>query len=134
MKICPTCKQKILSKRSVEISTHFHAHITQIAKELARPREQVYYDVLIFALETESDGAVAYPYSIIARKVTIDRKTYYISIPEPWRTSRCSNRQMMTAVEACHMYAVEREIILKEKCPFCKGEGCTTCNYTGMEQ
>lgn len=138
-KICPACNQEILSKRSIEISTHFHAHITQIAKELSIARYIVYWDVLIFAIEIEVNGGAPYPYEI--------RKTYVKSpitgekilcdVVQPYTTSKRTNREMMTAVEACHLYATTKchpAIILKEKCPYCKGDGCATCNYTGMEQ
>jgi len=125
-----------LSKRSIEISTHFHAHITQIAKELSISRYIIYWNILIKAIEIEVDGGAPYPYIIrqIKTKSPITGELILCDAVQPYTTSKRTNRQMMTAVEACHIYAVEREIVLKEKCPFCKGDGCTTCNYTGMEQ
>ncbi len=93
-KRCETCGQIINNKRSVDISNHLHAHITQTAMDTARDRNYVYMCVLLLACEIEVDGGAAYPYTIV------DDVLY------PHRTTNRTNKQMMTAVEAAHMYAV----------------------------
>lgn len=102
MKRCSECGQVIPSKRSVEISTHYHAHVTQVAKDLAMSRDEVYMRTLLLACEIEVDGGAPYPYTIV------DDVLY------PHRTSSCSNSQMITAVGAVHQYAAEHGIILRE--------------------
>lgn len=138
-KYCEKCGQLIKSRRSIEISTHFHAHITQIARELACDRLQVYYYVLLKAIEIEVDGGAPYPYSVIKKfvKNPISGEKMLIDMVQPYSTSNRTNKEMMTAVEAAHQYATmdcHPAIILKEKCPMCKGLGCETCNDTGLEQ
>lgn len=138
-KYCGTCGQLIKSQRSIAISTHFHSHITQIARALACDRLQVYYNVLCKAVEIEVDGGSPYPWSIVKKfvKNPISGEKMLIDMIQPYSTSNRTNKQMMTAVEAAHQYATmecEPAIILKEKCPNCKGLGCETCNGTGMEQ
>ena len=102
MKVCETCGQEIQGKRSIDISTHFHAHVTQLAREIAMNREEVYTRVLIHACEIETEGGAPYPYSII------DDVLY------PYRTSQRSNKEMMTAIESVHQLAAEAGVILKE--------------------
>jgi len=119
MMICDKCKKKI-SKRSVDISKHFHSHVTQIARETAQARDKVYFLVLLKAIEIECDGGEAYPYTIVPRVVQspITGDVFTHDLPEPYRTSTCTNKQMMTAVEAAHQYAVidcYPAIILNEK-------------------
>lgn len=138
-KKCPSCGSVIQSKRSVAISTHFHSHITQIARETGLERFYVYFSVLLLAVEIEVDGGLPYPYVIIKRmiKSPISGDMILHDLVEPYRTSYCNNRQMMTAVEACHLFATTKcipAVILVEKCWFCKGKGCELCNYTGKEQ
>ena len=99
---CPLCRQKIRKVRSTDISTHFHAHITQIARETAQDRDYVYQIVLLLACEIEVDGGSHYPYTIVN------------DIAYPKRTSGRTNKQMMTAVEAAHMKAAEWGIVLNE--------------------
>ncbi len=101
--VCQTCNQVIRKKRSTDISDHLHAHITQIARELALDREYVYHRVLLLAVQIETEGGDPYPYSII------DDVLY------PARTSSCTNKEIMTAVEAAHMFAAELGIYLNEK-------------------
>jgi len=102
MKICPTCGQKIQSRRSKDISDHFHAHVTQLARETGIDRNEVYMRALIHACEIETEGGAPYPYTII------DDRLY------PWRTTNRSNKEMMTAVAAVHQFAAEAGVVLKE--------------------
>jgi len=100
MKVCETCGQAIHSKRSVEISTHFHAHVTQITTDLKLTglpvsRDEIYLRVLLLACEMEpTEGASIYPYIILD------------DVLHPKRTTNRSNKEMMQAVEACHRFAV----------------------------
>ena len=100
MKVCETCGQAIHSRRSVEISTHFHAHVTQTAHELkwmGMPvtRDEIYLRVLLLACEMEpTEGASMYPYLIID------------DVLHPKRTTNRTNKEMMQAVEASHRFAV----------------------------
>lgn len=103
IKVCEYCGQVIKSVRSVEISTHFHAHVTQIAREIAMDRNEVYIRILLKACEIEVDGGDPYPY-------VIHKDVLY---PNPTHT--CTNKQMMTAVEACHLVSAHLGIELKEK-------------------
>lgn len=100
---CPLCRQIIRKQRSPKISTHFHAHITQIARETGMARNYVYHMVLLLACEIEVDGGSSYPYTIV-------RDVLY---PDPTHT--CNNKQMMTAVEAAHMVGAEWSVFLNEK-------------------
>lgn len=99
---CPKCGY-VIGKRSTDISTHYHSHITQIAREIAMARDEVYMRVLLLSCEIEADGGDAYPYTIV------DGVLY------PHRTSSCTNKQMMTAIEAAHMYAATCGVWLNEK-------------------
>ena len=101
-KRCDKCGQLIHSARSVAISTHFHAHITQLARETGMEREYVYQAVLLLACEIETDGGAPYPYTIVN------------DIAYPRRTSSCNNKQIMTAIEAAHMSAAEWGVYLEE--------------------
>ncbi len=100
MKVCETCGQPIRARRSVEISTHFHAHVTQVAHELKwmgvpAGRDEVYLRVLLLACEMEPvEGAEMYPYVIVNDML------------HPKRTTNRSNKEMMQAVEAAHRFAV----------------------------
>lgn len=102
-KVCETCGQEIKTKRSVAISTHFHAHVTQLAIETAMERNEVYIRCLLLACEIEVDGGLPYPYTI------------YKDVLYPAPTHACNNRQLMTAVEATHIMAGHNGIELKEK-------------------
>ena len=101
--ICPLCKQVIRKRRSTEISTHFHAHITQIARETGLDRDYVYQIVLLLACQIECDGGAPYPYTIVK------------DVLYPKRTSGRTNKQMMTAVESAHLFGAERGVELNEK-------------------
>lgn len=119
-KRCPTCGHETHKRRSIDISTHFHAHVTQIARETGIERTKIYFLVLLKAIEIETDGGSPYPYSIVPRKIVspITGKEIIQDLPEPWRTSGRTNKQMMTAVEAAHQYALldcSPSIILNEK-------------------
>lgn len=115
--------------RSTEISTHFHAHVTNIYKALTRAglkisRNKIYFECLLLACDMETaEGASPYPYEIIERRIKIgyDYNSFLdkskpifdiIPILEPWRTSACNNKQLMQAVEATHRFA---SIIVCEK-------------------
>ena len=125
--------EDIKKHRSTAISTHFHAHVYSIYKELKAAGinttvNKIYFECLLLACEMETvEGASPYPYEIIERKAIpgyIDCGIGIISILEPLRTSNRSNKQMMQAVEATHRYAsvivcekygLEEGIILPEK-------------------
>lgn len=103
MNKCPKCGF-IDPKRSNDISTHFHAHVTQIARESGIPRDNVYTLCLLLAVENGAcDGGKDYPYVIIN------------DVLYPKSTTMCSNKQVMTAVEATHMYASQNGINLNER-------------------
>ncbi len=101
--ICPSCGQKIIKKRSIDISDHFHAHVTEIARKTGMSREYVYHMALLVACEIEVDGGSPYPYEIVND----------ILYPNPTHT--CNNKQIMTAVEATHMLGSRWEVWLTEK-------------------
>jgi len=124
--------EDIKKHRSTAISTHFHAHVYSIYKELKAAGinttvNKIYFECLLLACEMETvEGASPYPYEIIERKIITYKKEDYITVPilEPLRTSNRSNKQMMQAVEATHRYAsvivcekygLEEGIILPEK-------------------
>ena len=144
MKHCTLCGQEIRDRRSNDISRHFHSHITQIAQETGIRREIVYFSVLLLAIEIVVDGAEPYPYVTFPRllKSPITGTKVLHDLPEPLRTTNRTNKQMMTAVEACHLYAtteVYPAVILREKCDACKGTGilngvsCGCCDGTGKD-
>jgi hypothetical protein len=98
-------------KRSVLISTHFHAHVTNIYSYLVYEcgvpitREQVYFEILLLACEIEPpEGGSPYPYIIIERDIG---NGMIAEVLEPYRTTHTTNKQMMTAVEACHRYGAQ---------------------------
>ena len=103
MKVCEACGQEIKRLRSQDISTHFHAHVTQISRETGMERKEVYLRCLLLACEIEVDGGSPYPY-------TIYRDVLY---PDPTHT--CNNKQMITAVEATHIMAGHNGIELLER-------------------
>jgi hypothetical protein len=105
MRVCPQCGY-VEKNRSTDISTHFHGHVTQIARETGDDRELIYHRVLLLACEIETEGGAEYPYSII------DGVLY------PHRTSACTNKEMMTAVEAAHRYAALCGVWLNEREPW----------------
>lgn len=113
--------REVVRRRTVDISDHFHAHITQLAQDLAMDRDQVYADVLLLAVENEPpSGGAPYPYSITAQKVVVvlpsgTRMVVPADVLIPHRTSNRTNKQMMTAIEAAHRYAAEREVVLRER-------------------
>jgi hypothetical protein len=117
MAFCPTCKQEIKSKRSVEISDRFHGWVTYIARELAMDRNRVYYEVLLLAIEIECEGGKPYPYAIVPRIIVspITLLEEEIDLPEPLRTGNRTNKEMMTACRACEIYAASRGLTLPEK-------------------
>jgi hypothetical protein len=100
---CPLCKQVIRRRRSPKISTHFHAHITQIARETGFDRDYVYQLVLLQACQMETEGGSPYPYTIVN------------DVLYPKRTSGRTNKQMMTAVEAAHLFGAQMGVELNEK-------------------
>ena len=98
MEICDKCGQPIRKRRSDDISTHFHAHVTQLAKLTAMSRDEVYIRALVRACEIDVDGASEYPYTIVD------------GVLHPKRTTNRTNKEMMTAVEACHLLAAEWKV------------------------
>jgi len=101
MKTCPTCGQPIRVRRSDDISTHFHAHVTQLAKLTAMSRDEVYIRALVRACEIDVDGVnilEGYPSTIVD------------GVLHPKRTTNRTNKEMMAAVEACHLLAAEWEV------------------------
>lgn len=124
--LCEKCKAEITlgetikRRRSDEISRHFHAHVTQISRETGDPREKVYWLVLCKAIETECDGGGEYPYQIVRMKTRspITGEVIESEVACPLPTSERTNKQMMTAVEAAHRYALtdcDPPVILHEK-------------------
>ena len=101
--ICPTCGQVIKKTRSIDISDHFHAHVTETARKTGMSRDYVYHMALLVACEIEVDGGDDYPHVIIND----------VLYPNPTHT--CTNKQMITAVEAIHMLAAHWGIFLTEK-------------------
>jgi|GEM_PF-3614443 len=97
------------SKRSVEISTRLHGHITFIARNLQLERDYVYFMVLLKATEVICDGGSPYPYVIIPRKIMnpISMQVESHDLPVPLRTSNRSNKEIMTACFAAELYWAE---------------------------
>lgn len=90
--------------RSVEINNHFYGHIYQISQESGASMDYIKALVLLLAVEIGAvDGGSSYPFVIVN------------DVLYPNATSTCNNKQMMTAVEACHLYAARNEIGLREK-------------------
>jgi len=102
-KVCPTCKQVIKSRRTTDISTHFHAHITQITRDTGMERAEVYIRALLLACEIEVDWGSPYPYVIVD------------DVLHPKRTTERTNKEMITAIGATHQFAAECEVTLREK-------------------
>ena len=98
MEICPTCKQPIRKRRSTDISTRFHAHVTWLAKESGISRDEVYIRALKMACEIEADGGADYPHTIIDDEV------------HPHRTTNRTNKEMLTACEGVQLLAAEWEL------------------------
>jgi len=97
------------SKRSVEISTRLHGHITFIARNLQLDRNFVYFSVLLKATEIIADGGSPYPYIIVPRKIMdpISMKIVTLDLPVPLRTSNRTNKEIMTALFAAELFWVE---------------------------
>ena len=96
--ICPTCKQPIRKKRSIEMSTRFHSHVSYVAQASGMGRDEVYIRTLIMACEIETEGGKPWKYSIV------DDVLY------PHRTSSATNAEMITAYAALKMLAAENGI------------------------
>ena len=103
MEICPKCKQPIRKRRSNDISTRFHAHVTKLAQLTGMSRNEVYIRSLVRACEIEVDGGSDWPYTIVD------------GVLHPHRTSNATNKQMMVACEAVQQLAAEAGFILPEK-------------------
>ena len=102
MEICPTCKQEIKKQRSKECSDHFHAHVTQAARETGIERDYIYQIALLRACEIKVEGGAEYPYTIVS------------DVLYPKRTTGRTNKEMMTAIEAIHMISAEMGVFLTE--------------------
>ena len=102
MEICPKCKQPIRKRRSNDISTRFHAHVTKLAQLTGMSRDEVYIRSLVRACEIETEGGADYPYTIVD------------GVLHPKRTTNRTNKQMMTACEAVQQLAAEAGYILPE--------------------
>ena len=100
---CPTCGQRVKGKRSRDISDHFHGHVTQAARDTGLSRKYVYHMALLLAVEIEVDGGSPYPHAIVDDQVCPDS------------TGDCTNKEVMTAVEAIHMLAATWGVYLREK-------------------
>jgi hypothetical protein len=98
-------------RRSTECSSHYHAHVTELARLLNMPRDQVYLEVLLLAVESEvPPGGSPYPYVITKQQVAVvlpsgTRMVVPADVLVPKRTSGRTNKEMMTAIEAAHEYA-----------------------------
>jgi hypothetical protein len=81
-----------------------------MARQLAMERTRVYFEVLLKAIEIECEGGDPYPYSIVPRKIQspITGEWEWHDLPEPWRTSGRTNREMITACRACELWWAER--------------------------
>ena len=95
MDICDKCGQVIRKRRSDDISRHFHAHVTELARLTAMSRDEVYIRVLVHACEIEVDGGGPWKYTIVD------------GVLHPHRTTNATNKEMVTAVESCHQLAGE---------------------------
>lgn len=106
-KLEPDKKYKLVEQkqnRSIEISNHFNAHLTQIWQESGSSRLYHKAMVLLTAIEIGAvDGGDEWSYTIVEGVLMPDLST-----------SGKTNKQMMTAVEACHVYAARNEITLRE--------------------
>lgn len=103
---CPRCGYP--DTRSSECSTHLNGHITAIVKEMKRrgmyPAQSfdsvwqyVHDHVLVLACEIDPvEGGAEYPHYIEDGRL------------HPFGSSKCNNKQVMTAIEAAHRYAAER--------------------------
>jgi hypothetical protein len=103
MKKCPACGQEIRSRRSVEISTRFHGHVTYTWRELNRAgvsmsRDEVYLRALLKACEIPPDFSRAYPYVIVD------------GVLHPKRTTNRTNDEMITACLGIEYFAAEHGI------------------------
>jgi hypothetical protein len=112
------------TRRTTDISDHFHAHCTEAAQLLNMSRDQVYAEVLLLAVEMEPPpGGAPYPYIITSQRIRVllpsgSVMMYPADVLVPLRTGNRTNKEMMTAVEAAHRYAAVREIVLTEKPEF----------------
>ena len=97
------------SKRSVEISTRLHGHLTFIARNLQLERNYVYFSVLLKATEVIADGGSPYPYVIIPRKILnpISMEYEILDLPIPLRTSNRTNKEILTALFAAELFWAE---------------------------
>jgi len=97
------------SKRSVEISTRLHGHLTFIARNLQLDRNFVYFMVLLKATEVICDGGSPYPYIIVPRRIlnpiSMEREIH--DLPVPLRTSNRTNKEILTALFAAELYWAE---------------------------
>lgn len=111
VKKCPECGQTIKSRRSTDISNRFNGWVTFLSRVSERPREQVYFEVLLLATENVADGGDPYPYVIMDREITspITGQKTTIPMAEPLPTSSRTNKEMMTACEACWWWLAERQ-------------------------
>lgn len=96
-------------KRSIEISTRFHGHITFMARELQLDRNYVYFMVLLKATEIRCDGGSPYPYVTVPRKIMspITMRVETHDLPVPLRTSNRTNKEMMTACFGAELFWAE---------------------------
>jgi len=100
--------------RSQAISRHWNAHLTNLAQETGIERDRIYLECLLLACEMEPpEGGLPYPYIVTAQNASLtlpSGKTMKIPMDVliPLRTSGRSNREMITAVEAAHRYAITK--------------------------
>ena len=108
---CESCGQTIKPKRSTDISNRFNARITALTKGSGYNRAQVYFEVLLMAIDSVADGGDPYPYEIIERPVIspISREQVRIPMAEPLRTSDRTNKEMMTACAATDLWLAEKQ-------------------------
>ncbi len=106
--------QDVRHVRSTEISTHFHAHVSQVATDTGLHRDQVYVEALLLACEMEPPpGGAPYPFIIAQQQVKMilpggTELVMPMDAMVPLRTSGRTNSEMLTAVEAIHRYAITR--------------------------
>lgn len=103
VKRCEACGQEIRSRRSVEISTRFHGHVTYTWRAMNQAgisisRDEVYLRALLKACEISSEMSRPYPYLIINGRLY------------PKRTTNRTNGEMITACMGIELYAAEHGI------------------------
>lgn len=102
--------KKKLQKRSTEISSRFHSHVTWITQQLHGQvtRDYVYWMCLLKACEIEPpEGGAPYPYDILPDVAEIAGEKVEIDRLQPKPTSSRNNKEMMTACRGVEYWVFE---------------------------